>query len=100
MLIGLTANEGAVVAGAVAIERVHDVEEDHVTRLDEAIGKGVRMWSAAFSRHRVDALYPLGAHAEQSVIGNGYQFVFLGTGPDVAGDINIGRVDHCGGHFQ
>ena len=37
VLVGLAADEGAIVAGAVAVEAVHDVEEDHVTGLDHAV---------------------------------------------------------------
>ena len=58
------------------------------------------MRPAARARHRVDALDPLRAHAEQPVIGDRDQLVLARTGADGAGDVDIGGVDHGAGHFQ
>ena len=45
LLSGLTAAEATVYTGMVAVIHAHDVHEDHVTRLNEAVGAqmGVRM---------------------------------------------------------
>src|SRR6516225_6214418 len=62
MFVRLAAYKSAVVAGPVAIERVHDVEKDHVARLNHAVGERMRMRPAALPRYRVDALYALRSH--------------------------------------
>ena len=54
--------EGPVVAGAVAHERLDDVEERLVARADQAVGEVVRMRRAALARNRVDRLDAVGAH--------------------------------------
>ena len=79
---------------------MHDVEEDHVARLDDAVGEGVRVRPAARAGDRVHALDALRAHAEQPVVGDGHQLVLARAGPDRAGDIDIGRVDHRAGQLQ
>src|SRR5688572_5670596 len=54
-------SEGSIVAGAIAIEAVQNVEKGRITGPEHAIGVDVRMGTAAFSRDRVDAFNMLGA---------------------------------------
>ena len=79
---------------------MHDVEKDHVAGLDDAIGEGVRVRPAARTGNRIDALDALGPQAEQAVVGDGDQLVLARAGPDGAGDIDIGGVDHGGGELE
>ena len=58
------------------------------------------MGASAAARHRVHALDPLRAHAEQAVIGNGNQLVLFRARADGAGDIDIGCIDHRRRHLQ
>ena len=54
--------EGAVVAGAIAHERLDDVEERLVARADQPVGEVVRMRRAALAGNRVDRLDAIRAH--------------------------------------
>src|SRR5207237_7283985 len=67
--------EGAVVAGAVAVVGLDDVEECLVTRADQAIGKDVRMRAAALTRYRVDRLDVVRAHAVAPLTPAGHDLV-------------------------
>ena len=48
--------EGAVIAGAVAVERVEDVEVGGIARPEHPVGEDVRVRAAPFARDRIDAL--------------------------------------------
>src|SRR5579883_1341456 len=58
------------------------------------------MRSAAAAGNRVHAFHSLRAHAEETIVRDGDELVLLGAGPDRAGDIDVGRIHHRGGHAQ
>src|SRR2546423_10586900 len=72
--------EGPVVAGAVAVVGLGDVEEWLVTRADQAIRKDVRMRAAALTRYRVDRLDVVGAHVIELLVRDGDDLILADSG--------------------
>ena len=64
---GRADGERAVVAGAVPVEAVQDVEERRVPRADEPVGEHMRVRGAPFARDRVDAFDVLGAEVVEGL---------------------------------
>ncbi len=62
---GAPDRERAVVAGAVAVVRVEDVEVGGVARSQHAVGEDVRVRAAPLAGDRVDPLDVLGAELEE-----------------------------------
>src|ERR1019366_8659071 len=100
MLVRLAADKGAVVAGAITVEGLHDVQVNHVAGLDHAIREGVAMRRAAWSGYRVDAFDSLRAQAKQAVVCNGDEFVLADSRADGLADVVIRSIDHGRGDFQ
>ncbi len=92
--------EGAVVAGAVAHERLQDVEERLVARADHAVGEIVRMRIAALARDGVDRLDVVGAVAVEELVDLGDDVVLAHAGLELLVDQVIGAVDHGGGAVE
>src|SRR3546814_16865143 len=90
----------AIIAGSVTIIGMHDIEEDHVPGLDHAIGESVRVWTASRTGDRVDALHPLRAHSNSTIVGDGDQIILALDGPDRLGNGHIGRIDNSCSLFQ
>src|SRR5204862_348762 len=64
---GAADRERAVVAGAVAVDRVQDVGVRGVARAQHAVGEVVGMRAAALARDRVDPLDVLGAELVEAL---------------------------------
>src|SRR3546814_20646408 len=93
VVVGLSADECAIIAGSVTIIGMHDIEEDHVPGLDHAIGESVRVWTASRTSDRVDALPPLRAHSKYTNVGDGDQFIHPCPGTDCPGHVKKGPLD-------
>src|SRR3546814_11238213 len=89
-LVGLSADECAIIAGSVTIIGMHDIEEDHVPGLDHAIGESVRVWTASRTGDRVDALHPLRAHSKSTIVGDGDQFIRARAWPEDRKSVVVG----------
>ena len=72
--------EGAVVAGAVAHERLQDVEEHLVAGADHAVGEIVRVRIAALAGDRVDRFDVVGAMAIQELVDHADDVVLAHAG--------------------
>ena len=92
--------EGAVVAGAVAHERLQDVEERLVAGAQHAVGEIVRMRIAALAGDGVDRLDVVRAVAIQELVDHGDDVVLAHAGLELLVDEVIGAVDHGGGAVQ
>ena len=92
--------EGAVVAGAVAHERLQDVEERLIARPHHAVGEIVRMRVAALARNGVDRLDVVGAVAVEKLVHLGDDVVLAHAGLELLVDQMIGAVDHRGGAIE
>ena len=88
--------ERAVVARAVAHERMDDVEERLVARAQQPIREDVRMRIAPIARDRVDRLHLLGAHLEQQLVRARDDLVLVDAGPEHPVDLFVDRVDEPG----
>ena len=89
--------EGAVVAGAVAHERVDHVEERLVARPQQPVGEDVRVRVAAVARDGVDRLDLLGAHLEQQLLRTRHDLVLVDARAQHAVDLLVDRVDDAAG---
>ncbi len=88
--------ERAVVARAVAHERVDDVEERLVAGAQQAVGEHVRVRVAAIAGDGVDRLDLLGAELEQQPLGVGDDLVLTNARAQRLVDLLVDRVDDRG----
>src|SRR5207237_4767742 len=82
--------EGAVVAGTIADEAVHDVEEGLIARPDDAVGEIVRVRRAAFTRDGVDRLHAFRALRQEIVRCHGHHLAFAHAGLQLRRDLLVG----------
>ena len=92
--------EGAVVAGAVAHERLQNIEERLIARADHAVGEIVRVRVAALARNGVDRLHVVGAVAIEELVDLADDVVLAHAGLELLVDQVIGAVDHGGGAVE
>ena len=97
---GLADAEGAVVAGTIADEAVHDVEEGLIARPDDAVGEIVRVRRAAFTRDGVDRLHAFRALRQEIVRCHGHHLAFAHAGLQLRRDLLVGAVDHRRRHVE
>ena len=88
--------EGAVVAGAVAVVAVQDVEERRVAGPDDPVGVDVRVRRAALARDRVDALDVLRAEVVERLGDQAHGLVLPHPGTQELVELVVGRVHHRG----
>src|SRR5712691_12272432 len=86
--------KGAIVAGAITVIAVQDVEICRVTRPQGAIGKHVWMGTATFARNSVDSFDMLRTQVIQNLADQANAFVFTYAGSQSAVQFIIGRVHH------
>ena len=89
--------ERAVVARAVAVVAVQDVEERRVTGTDDAVGVDVRVRRAALAGDRVDALDVLRPEVEQRLGDEADALVLAHTRSQRPVQLLVGSVDHRAG---
>src|SRR5579871_6135330 len=89
--------EGPVVAGAVAVVGMDDVEVGLISRPDDAVREDVRVGAAAFAGDRVDALDVLRAEGVEGVVGERHDVALPHSGLQPLEDLLVGGVDHRGG---
>ena len=92
--------ERAVVARAIAHERLDDVEERLVAGTDQAVGEVVRMRAAALAGDRVDRLDAVGAHLVEARGRERDDLAFLDAGLQRLGDVLVDAVDHRRRHVE
>ena len=61
--------EGAVIAGAIAVIALDDIEESLIAGADQPVGEIMRMRVAALARDRVDRLDIVGAEIVEPLVG-------------------------------
>src|SRR4029077_18989085 len=91
---GASARERPVVAGAVAVVRVEDVEVGGVAGPQRAVGVDVRVGAGALARDRVDALDVLGAQVVQRLGDQPDALVLAEPRPHRAVELLVGGVHH------
>ncbi len=89
--------EGPVVAGAIAVERLQDVEERLIARPDQPVGEVVRMRVAALARDRVDRLDVVRAHLVEHRVRLGDDLVLPDARLQLLPDHVVDAIDHGGG---
>ena len=97
---GAPDGERAVVARAIAVEGVEDVEVGGVAGPQHAVGEDVRMRAAALARDGVHTLDVLGAELEEHLVDERDALVLAHPrlhGPE---ELLVGRVDHRAGRVQ
>ena len=87
--------EGAVVAGAVALVGLQDVEERLVAGAEVAVGEVVRMRVAALARDRVDRLDVVRAHLVEHLVGHRDDVVLADARLQRLVDHVVDAVDHA-----
>ena len=92
--------ERPVIAGAVAVERLDDVEEGLVARADQPVREVVRVRAATLAGDGVDRLHVVGALAVQVVVRRGDHLVLPDARLQDLGDQLVAAVDHGGRHRQ
>src|SRR6267143_5884789 len=92
--------ERAVVARAVAHERLDDVEERLVSRADQPIGEVVRMRRTALAGDRVDRLDAVGTHLVETLGGKRHDLRLLHAGLQRLGDVLVHPLDHGASHVE
>ncbi len=92
--------EGAVVAGAIAHERMDDVEIRLVAGTDQPVGEIVRVRAAALAGDRVDRLDAIRAHLIQALGGERHDLAFLDAGLQRRGDVHVNTIDHGAGGIE
>ena len=92
--------EGAVVAGAVAVEGMDDVEERLVARPDDAVGEVVRMRVAPLARDRVDRLDLVRTQLIEPLVRQCDDLVLPNTRLERVDDVLVDPVDHRRGLVQ
>ena len=97
---GAAHGEAPVVAGAVPVPTVQDVEERRVAGPDDAVGEHVGVRRAALAGDGVDALDVLGAEVVQPLGDKRNRFVFAHAGLHRLVEIVVGGVDHHRRHVQ
>lgn len=88
--------EGAVVAGAVALVAVQNIEERRVARTDKAVREDVRMRRAALPRDGIDALHILGPQIIQNLGDEAHGLVLSNAGLEELVELLVSRIDHRG----
>ena len=103
-LVGVDQRRGAaadgerpVVAGAVAVEGVQDVEVGRVPGAQRAVGEHVRVRAAALARDRVDALDELRPHVVEDLVDQRDALVLAEPGPHRPVELLVSGVDHHAG---
>ena len=92
--------EGAVVAGAIAHERLDDVEEGLVSGADQSIGEIVRMWTAALAGDGIDRLDAIGTHVVQAAGRECDDLALPDSRLERFGNVLIDTVDHRRSHVE
>ena len=86
--------EGAVVAGAVAVEAVQDVEERRIARADQPVAEDVRVRRASLARDRVDPLDVLRAEVVERLGDQPHRLVLAHAGPEEPVELLVGGIHH------
>ena len=86
--------EGAVVAGAIALIGLQDVEEGLVARPEDPVGEIVRVRIAALAGDGVDRLDVVGAEPVEELVRLGDDVVLAHARLQLLPDHVIGAVDH------
>src|SRR5215475_2945701 len=89
--------EGAVIAGAIAHERLQDIEKGLIARPQHAVSEIVGMRVAALTRDGVDGLHVVGAVLVEELVHIGNDVVLPHAGLQLLVDEVIGTVHHSGG---
>ena len=92
--------ERPVVAGAVAVEGVEDVEIGGVTGAQHPVGEDVRVRAAALAGDRVHALDVLRAELVEDAVHEGDAVVFAHSGTHRAEELLVCGIDHGAGRVQ
>ena len=92
--------EGPVVAGAIAVIAVEDIEEGRVAGAQRAVGVDVRMRAAALAGYGVDALDVLRAQIKEDLAHQPHTLVLAHSRPHEAIELLIGGVHHHTGAVE
>ena len=86
--------ERAVIAGAIAVEGVDDVEEGLVAGPDDPVGEVVRVRVAALAGDRVDRLDLIRPQLVEPLVGQRDDLVLADPGLEHVHDVLVDTVDH------
>ena len=88
--------ECSVIAGAIAIVAVQNIEERRIAGTQHAVGVDMRMRAATLAGNRIDAFDMLGAEIVQHFADHADAFVFFNARFHEAIKLVVGGIDHHG----